>query len=443
MKQLWTPNRVLVVSFLGLTFVGALLLWLPFSHEANQQVSFLDALFTSVSAFSVTGLVVVDTATTYNLFGELLILGMIQVGGIGFVTSATFFFILLGKRISMRERLILGEALNYSSLQGLIRLLLMVVYTTFVIEGIGFLLLAIRFVPDWGWIKGLYYALFHSVSAFNSAGFELMGVVEPFDSLAHYQHDWLVNIIIGVLMILGALGFIVIVEVLHYSKTKKLSLHTKLVLTMTSILLVFGTIVIYMIESVNPSTLQPLYWMDQWITAFFHSAARTGGFSTLDLSEMYPATLFFIIILMFIGASPGSTGGGIKVTTAIIILLAVWAMIRGRSNVVAFRRTIPNDSVYKALTITVLSVMFVIVNVILLTITEHADILSVMFEVVSAFGTVGSSMGITPYLTPYGKILIIICMFVGRLGPLTLGFAIVQKMGRETIRYPQEKLMIG
>ncbi len=443
MKTLWTPNRILVMGFALFTLIGAILLWIPLAHESNQQVTFLDALFTATSAFSVTGLVVVDTATTYNLFGELVILGLIQVGGIGFVTSAVFFSILIGKRIGIKERLILGEQLNQSSLQGLIRLLMMVIYTTLIIEALGFILLSFRFVPDWGWLKGMYYALFHSVSAFNSAGFELFGMIDPFSSLSIYRDDVIVNMTVGWLMILGALGFVVIIEVFNYSKTRKLSLHTKLVLTMTSILLLLGTIIICMMEWSNPATLDSLHWLDKGMASFFHSTARTGGFSTLDVSEMYPTTLFFIIILMFIGASPGSTGGGIKVTTAIVILLSVWTMIRGRTNVVAFRRTIPNDNVYKALTITVLSMLFVIINVIFLTMTERADFLTVMFEVVSAFGTVGSSMGITPELSPYGKILIIICMFVGRLGPLTLGFAMVQKMGRESIKYPEEKLMIG
>lgn len=443
MKQLWTPNRILVFGFLAFTLVGAILLWLPISHEAHQTVTFLDALFTATSAFSVTGLVVVDTATTFNLFGELVILGLIQVGGIGFVTSATFFFILLGKRISMKERLMLGEQLNQSSLQGLVRLLMVVVFTTLIIEGIGFLLLAICFVPDWGWIQGLYYALFHSVSAFNSAGFDLFGVVEPFSSLSSYREDVMLNITISILMVLGALGFLVILELCNYSKSKRLSLHTKLVLTMTSVLLLLGTMAILLIEWSNPATMKNLNGLEKGIVSFFHSTARTGGFSTIDLAEMYPATLFFMIVLMFIGASPGSTGGGIKVTTAIIILLSVWTMIRGRTHVVAFRRTIPHDNVYKALTITVLSALFVIINVMLLMITEKSDMLTVMFEVVSAFGTVGSSMGITPNLSIYGKILIIVCMFVGRLGPLTLGFAIVQKMTRESIKYPEEKLIIG
>lgn len=443
MKQLWTPNRILVFGFLAFTFVGAFLLWLPISHEVGQRVTFLDALFTATSAFSVTGLVVVDTATTYNLFGELIILGLIQVGGVGFVTSATFFFILLGKRIGIKERLMIGEQLNQSSLQGLVRLLMLVVFTTLTIEGIGFLLLTICLIPDWGWAKGLYYAFFHSVSAFNGAGFDLFGVLEPFRSLAPYRSDVLFNLTVILLMILGALGFIVILELFNYPKSKKLSLHTKLVLTMTSVLLLLGTFVILLLEWNNPETIQQLTVLETGIVSFFHSSARTGGFSTIDIAEMNPATLFFIIVLMFIGASPGSTGGGIKVTTALIILLSVWTMIRGRTNVVAFRRTIPHETVYKALTVTVLSVLFVIMNVILLLITEKSDMLTVMFEVVSAFGTVGSSMGLTPELTSYGKIFIIVCMFVGRLGPLTLGFAIVQKMSRESIKYPEEKLMIS
>lgn len=443
MDRLFTPTRVLVLGFAVFILIGAVLLSLPISHEVNQHISFLDALFTATSAFSVTGLAVVDTATHYSLFGEIVILSLIQVGGIGFVTAATFFFILLGKRLSMKERLILSESINHSSIQGVIKLLLVVIYTTLTIEAIGCLLLAFRFVPEWGFSTGIYYSVFHAISAFNGAGFDLFGVIEPLGSLSKYRHDVWVQLVIGALMILGALGFIVIFELMKWRDTKRLSLHSKLVLTMTSSLLLLGTVVIALIEWSNPATLKGLPWYEKWINAFFHSSARTGGFSTLDLSEMYPSALFFIIILMFIGASPGSTGGGIKVTTAIVILLAVWAMIRGRKEVVTFRRTIPSDNVYKALTITVVSLLFIILITMLLTITERADILTVMFEVTSAFGTVGSSMGVTPYLTPAGKVLIILSMFVGRLGPLTLGYAIAHKIHRTTIKYPEEKPIIG
>lgn len=444
MNKLLTPNRVLVLGFIVFTFIGAILLWLPIAHEPGHPVSFLDALFTAVSAFSVTGLVVVDTATTYSLFGELVILGLIQVGGIGFVTAATFFFILIGKRISMKERLMISEAYNQSSMQGVVRLLLIVISTSLVIEGIGFVLLLVRFIPDWGIATGMYYALFHSISAFNSAGFDLFGIIEPYHSLIKYRYDLWTSAIITIIMVLGALGFIVIYELLQYQPSKKLSLHTKLVLTMTGSLLLIGAVVILLVEWANPATLESLTLKEKVSSAIFHSAARTSGFSTLNVADMYPATLFFIIILMFIGASPGSTGGGIKVTTAIIILLAVWAMVRGKKEVVSFRRTIPNDQVYRALTITVVSVLFVILCTMLLAITERADILTVMFEVASAFGTVGSSMGITPYLTPLGKVIVMICMFVGRLGPLTLGFAIAnRKMGKSAIKYPEEKPIIG
>lgn len=443
MKRLFTPTRILVLGFIGLTLIGAVLLRLPISHEAGQEISFLDALFTATSAFSVTGLVVVDTATTYSLFGELVILGLIQVGGIGFVTAATFFFILLGRRISMKERLLISAAYNQTSMQGMVRLLLIVIYITLAIEAIGFLFLAVRFVPDFGWSSGLYYALFHAISAFNSAGFDLFGVIEPFNSLGAYRYDIWTNLVIGSLMVLGALGFIVIFELLNYRQTKRLTLHTKLVLTMTSIMLGIGTLVILLIEWTNPATLQTLNMPEKFTAAFFHSASRTGGFSTFYLMEMYPATLFFIIILMFIGASPGSTGGGIKVTTAIVILLAVWSMLIGREKVVIFRRTIPTDHVYKALTIAVISLLFVSLSTILLTLTERVDPFTAMFEVTSAFGTVGSSMGITPHLSPWGKLLMIFCMFIGRLGPLTLGFAIANKIGKPAIKYPEEKPMIG
>lgn len=441
-----TPPQVLVMGFAITILIGAFLLSLPISNENGQALPFIDALFTATSAVCVTGLVVVDTATTFSTFGEVVIMFLIQIGGLGFMTFGTFFSILLGKKIGVRERLILREAYNQISMDGVVRLVMIILGVAFTIEGVGFILLALRFVPEWGWSDGLYFSLFHVVSAFNNAGFDLFGHMTEFTSLTQYVDDVYLNLVFSSLIILGGIGFLVIWELIHYRYTKRLSLHTKLVLTVTVTLIVVGTFVILLMEWTNKATLGTLSWDEKLVASFFHSVTpRTAGFNTLNVAELYPATLFFTMILMFIGASPSSTGGGIKTTTFVTILLAVWAMVRGRDHVITYRRRIPSEQVYRALTVTVAAITLVIIVTMILTITEHehADLLMAMFESVSAIGTVGLSMGLTPMLTTPGKLLIIITMFAGRLGPLTIAFALARSLQQPPIRYPEEKTLIG
>ncbi|WP_220183935.1 TrkH family potassium uptake protein [Thermoactinomyces mirandus] len=442
-----TPSQILVIGFALTILTGTLLLSLPISTESGKSLPFIDALFTSTSAVCVTGLVVVDTATTFSTFGEVVILLLIQIGGLGFMTFGTFFAILVGKKIGFRERLILKEAFNQLNVSGVVRLVLMVLAITLIIEGLGFTFLAIRFVPEWSWGKGLWYALFHSVSAFNNAGFDLFGDMEKFSSLIRYVGDPMVNLTISSLIILGGIGFVVILELAQFCMTKRLSLHSKLVLTMTAFLIFAGTILILGTEWSNPATLGKLSFGDKLLASYFQSVTtRTAGYNTLNIGDMYPAMLFFIILLMFVGASPSSTGGGVKTTTLATILLAVWGMIRGRDNVVAYRRRIPYNQVYKALTVTVAALVLVITITMLLTITEHTDILTSMFETVSAFGTVGLTMGLTPSLSTAGKILIIFTMFAGRLGPMTIAVAIARSLHHQQeplIRFPEENPLIG
>ncbi|SHE71542.1 trk system potassium uptake protein TrkH [Seinonella peptonophila] len=444
MKKWLSPTRILVLGFLIVIMIGAILLRLPMSHEPGINVSFVDALFTATSAVCVTGLVVVDTATTYSTTGEIIILALIQIGGLGFVTFATLFTILLGRRVSMRERLLLSEAYNQPSMQGIVHLLLMVLYTTLIFEFLGFLLYAIRFVADWGWAKGLYYAMFHSISAFNNAGFDLFGDIGKFSSFTHYVNDPLVNLTATGLIIFGGLGFLVLMELYNYRQTKRLSLHTKLVLLVTGLLIIVGTFVILAIEWTNPKTLGQLPWYGKILASYFQAVSpRTAGINTINLADMYPASLFFTIILMFIGASPGSTGGGIKTTTFIAIILAAWSLTRGHEDVVIFKRRIAYKQVYKALTVVVMAIVLVMVVTMLITILEHTDILTAMYETTSAFGTVGLTMGLTPTLSTPGKILIMITMFAGRLGPLTVGLALARRGQPPSYKYPEEKPIIG
>ncbi|TCW37982.1 trk system potassium uptake protein TrkH [Laceyella sacchari] len=439
-----TSTQILVLGFAVTILIGACLLSLPMATESGQGLPFIDALFTATSAVCVTGLVVVDTATTFNTFGEVVILLLIQVGGLGFMTFGTFFAYLVGKKIGFRERLVLRETFNQFNMQGVVNLVLKVLKITFIIEGIGFVLLSVRFVPEFGLEKGLYFSLFHSISSFNSAGFDLFGEKEPFSSITHYVADPWMNLVVSSLVILGGIGFVVILELLHYRATKRISLHTKIVLTMTGILIVMGMLVILVVEWTNPKTLGGLSFQGKIMASYFHSVTpRSGGYNTLSMGDMYSATLFFTVLLMFVGASPSSTGGGIKTTTLATILLSVWSMIRGRDDVIAFKRRIPHGLVYKALTVTVAATTLVILDTMLLTITEQTDLLTAGFETVSAFGTVGLTMGLTPTLSVPGKVIVLLTMFAGRLGPLTIAFAIAHSQQQPPYRYPEDRPLIG
>ncbi|MGG0175924.1 TrkH family potassium uptake protein [Gottfriedia acidiceleris] len=436
------PSKVLVIGFALIIVLGSILLTLPIATVDGKGLNWLDALFTSTSATCVTGLVVVDTGTTFTLFGQLVLLSLIQLGGLGFMTFATFFAVLLGKRISLKERLLLQEALNNLSIAGIVRLVKRIFIFTIVIELVGGIILAIRFSFDMPIRKAIYFGLFHSVSNFNNAGFDLMG---GFKSLTGYVADPTVTIVVCLLITLGGIGFIVMNELYEYKETGFLSLHTKVVLQTSIYLLVLGTVLIFFLELHNPKTLQPLSWTGKFLGSLYQSVTpRTAGSNTLNIPDLTQPTLFIIIILMFIGASPGSTGGGIKTTTFATLLGAVRSQIKGKEDVVFFKRSIMYDTIYKALTVTVCGLLIVIFVTMILTITEHGkDFLMILFEATSAFGTVGLSMGLTPDLTPIGRILIILTMFAGRVGPLTIAFAVTLRRTSDPFKRPKGKIMIG
>ncbi len=434
------PSQVLVLGFALVIFFGALLLTLPQATQNGLGLPFLNAVFTATSAVCVTGLVVVDTATTFTNFGQWVILLLIQVGGLGFMTFATLFAMILGRRITLKQRLLLQEALNQVSVEGIVRLVRSVLKISFAIEAIGALILTLRWQSDFGWSKALYYGIFHSVSAFNNAGFDLFG---NFSSLTAYVGDPVVNITIMLLIICGGLGFIVLADLL--GPRKRYRLHTKIVLQVSAALILIGAVVIFLMEFTNPKTLGPLPIGTKVLAAFFQSVSpRTAGFNTLNLAGMYDTTLLSMIVLMFIGASPGSTGGGIKTTTFIAMVLSVLSTYRSDPHVVLGGRTLPKDVIQKAWAITTSAAVLVFLIVSILSLTERTDLLTVLFEVTSAFGTVGLSLGITPYLTDVGKMAIILTMFIGRVGPLTLAFVLSQKKNKKAhIKYPDERIMIG
>lgn len=436
-----SPAQVLVLGFAGVIIAGALLLTLPISSRSGEPTSFINALFTSTSAVCVTGLVVVDSGTYWSSFGQVVIMLLIQIGGLGFMTVATLFSLLLGKKINLRERMLIQEALNHLTIQGVVKLVRYVLVLTFSVEGAAALILAVRLSFDMPWQKALYFGVFHAVSAFNNAGFDLFG---NFRSITGYVNDYTVNFVIAGLIITGGIGFSVIADIFRQRSWRGFSLHTKLVLTTSGALIIFGTAAIFVLEYANPKTMAHLPLSGKILAAFFQSVTpRTAGFNTIDIGGLYSATQFLLVILMFIGASPGSTGGGIKTSTFASLCMAVWAVITGREDVEVFKRRIPKDLVFRALTITVMALSLVLAVTMFLTITEKADFLALLFETTSAFGTVGLSMGVTTHLSSVGRLLITLTMFAGRVGPLTIAFAVAQRQQKAAIKYPQEKIMVG
>lgn len=436
-----SPPQMLVLGFSGMILIGTFLLMLPIANHTGESLAFIDAFFTATSATSVTGLVVRDTGTFFTTFGQVVIMILIQIGGLGFMTMATLFALVFRRKISLKDRLILQEAMNQGSMEGIVRLIRKVLYYSLIIEVSAAFLLALRFAVDMPIFKAMYFGLFHAVSMFNNAGFDLFG---HFHSLTDYVGDPIVNIVVMFLIISGGIGFIVIADLISYRKNRRLSLHAKVVLTMTAALIVTGFITIFIFEFTNRSTLSPLSWGEKLWSALFQSVtSRTAGANTLDIGSMRQATQFFIIILMFIGASPGSTGGGIKTTTFTILAGAVMAMITRKNDVILFRYRLAQERIFKAVTITMLSLFWVIGIAMILAATETAPFLSILFETMSAFGTVGLSMGLTTELTEVGKLFICLTMFVGRVGLLTLAYALGPKKERELFRYPEGKIIIG
>ena len=443
-----SPSQFLAFSFAGIILAGGVLLSLPFAAAPGRHVSILDAFFTSVSAVCVTGLISVDTPVDLSLFGQIVVLLLIQAGGLGYMTLSTVFAAALGRSVTLQERLTLQEALNVQNMEGLVRFARTVLRLTLAFELAGALILALNWWPTLGLGRALWYGLFHAVSAFNNAGFALWS-----DSLISWRGDVVVNAVVTALIIAGGLGFFVWAELLGGRKHEiKRSVHTRLVLAATAALLVGGTVAFLALEWFNPATLAPLSLKDKLLTAWFQSVtARTAGFNTIDIGAMTVPSLFVMMALMFIGASPGSTGGGVKTSTFAITLAALWATVRGQDDTVVFKRRLAPELVAKAFFVSLIA--FVAMNGVawLLLLTEGRDLLKTLFETVSAFGTVGLSMGesgapvsLSAFFSPIGKVLVMLIMFVGRLGPLTLAIAVARRSAAQAkLRYPEGKILVG
>ncbi|MGX1262906.1 trk system potassium uptake protein TrkH [Rossellomorea marisflavi] len=432
-----SPPQLLVAVFAFFIMVGMALLKLPIS--TTEPITWLEALFTTTSAMTVTGLAVVDTGSVYTVFGQIVVICLIQLGGLGIMSFAVLIVMMLGKKIGFKERLLLQQSLNQTSVGGVIMLVRYLFTFSLLVEGVGMVFLATQWVPRYGWEQGLYYSLFHSVSAFNNAGFGLWS-----DSMMQFVGNPVINFTLSFLFIIGGVGFTVLVDAWKSRAFRKLSLHSKIMILGTLLINVAATLIIFILEYNNPGTLGPLSLGDKGLASYFQAVTpRTAGFNTLDYGEMESPTILFTVLLMFIGAGSASTGGGIKLTTFLMILLAVGAFLREKKDIKIFRRSIDQTIILKSLAISTLSVLLVFTALFILTISEKgAHFQTLLFEVVSAFGTVGLSMNFSPELSTVGKWIIIFVMFAGKMGPLTLAYSL-SRPGKEKIRYPKEDILTG
>jgi trk system potassium uptake protein TrkH len=430
------PEEWLVFGFMSIILLGSLLLALPISTKDGQSVGFFDSLFTATSAVCVTGLVAVDTGTTFSLFGQVVLLTLIQVGGLGFMVFATRVMMMLGRRISIKNRMLIRESMNGASLSNLGSVARRYLLLALGIEAVGAALLAIRFIPMYGLRRGLWFAVFHAVSAFCNAGFDLFG---RFSSLTGFYTDALTLLTVSALIVLGGLGFSVILEVLlNRHGLKNLSLHTRIVLTFTMALLLAGTVFYMLVENGRLDILN----------AFFQSVTmRTAGFNSVELSSLTDGSKVFSSLLMMIGASPASTGGGMKTTTVAVVTLLIFSVVKGENEVNAARRRISADTVRRALAVVTLFLTMVMLGTLSLSIIENGrfSLADILFECSSAMGTVGVSAIGTPNLHPVSRAVLLPMMFLGRVGPLTLAIAVARRQGkaRNLSKYPEEKIMIG
>lgn len=431
--------RILLIGFALIILVGGTLLWLPFSN--HDGISFSDAIFTATSAACVTGLVVYDTYSQFTFFGQAVILVLIQVGGLGFMMIGVLFFLFMGRRIGLRQRALLMESTGIWKVGGIVRITRRVLIMTGIIELSGALLLAIRFCPQMGFAQGMWHALFHSVSAFCNAGFDLMGLLEPGSSLIHFQGDLLVNITISLLIIVGGLGFFLWNDLFE----KKLAfteyqLHTKIVLTTTGILLAIGTLGFFLLEKNTAMTGMSV--PERMLASFFQSVTpRTAGFNTVEVSRLSEGGTLLTMLLMLIGAGSGSTAGGIKVTTLAVLSLSVMSYSLGHEDLNIFGRRLEGEALKRACSNTTLYIGLLLAGGFVLSL-QGFDLTDSMFEAISAIGTVGLSRGITPELPLLSKMVIAFLMYSGRIGSLSVAMAMVNPE-HSPIKNPAEKIIIG
>ena len=444
--RILSPERLFILSFAGVILAGTFFLYLPFSSE--KGISFIDALFTAASAVCVTGLASIDIGQDLTFAGQVITIILFQVGGLGIITFSAFLFGIMGRGISFKGREIVQSTFLHTPRRDFFVILKSVLIATFIIESIGILLLFIRFSQDFPFGTAFYHAVYNAISAFNNCGYSLFS-----DNLVRYQGDIIVNLTVMGLIVTGGIGFVVIHEVFYRLKgsERKLSLHTKLVLVTTGILIIGGAILFFFFERNHAIKDMPL--LTQILASLFQSITpRTAGFNTVDIGQLTNATVLMMIVLMFIGASPGSTGGGIKTTSATLLTLLIWSKWKGSEEVNIWNRTIPKDLITRTISIIFAAAfaVFLITSVLLLAEAENLQPLQsrhffveYLFETTSAFGTVGLSMGVTPKLNDLQKLAVILIMFAGRVGPLTLAFSLARRSTKRGITYAEESVMVG
>lgn len=440
-RNLLTPIRSLTFGFSILSIIGAIILMMPFSSVNGEYTSFLDSLFTSMSAVTTTGLIVVDTGTYFNRFGQSVIMILFQIGGLGYMIFISLAVLGFTGKISMSNKILLRESISRPASLDLFRFTRIIIASTLLIESLGVLFLTVYWMKYFPFDEALYSAVFHSISAFTTAGFSIYP-----DSFMKYGTSLYFNLVMLTNMILGSLGFFVLYDLAIFilpngKQSRKLSMHTKLILSLTLILTVIGTSIILISE--NWSSMSRI--SDKFLLSIFQAstASTTTGFNTLDIGIMTRASLFIMIILMYIGAGPGSTAGGIKQTTFGVILISLYNQLVGRDKAIALKRKVSDETVKRSLSIAALALLWFVFAVMVLTITENKDFLKIVFEVGSALGTVGLSAGITSQLSVVGKLVIILTMLIGRVGPLGIGFTILRRKKLVTYHYPEDEILVG
>lgn len=439
----FTHARKIALGFFLIIIVGTLLLMLPISSRSGEWTSLVNALFTATSATCVTGLVVFDTYQYWSIFGQLVIIVLIQIGGLGFITFGVCFSMFLKRKIGLARRNLIQESVSALKLAGVVKLVKKIIIGTAIFEGIGAVLLAIRFVPKMGLLVGIYNAVFHSISAFCNAGFDLMGRYEQYSSLTVYSSDIVINITIMLLIIIGGLGFIVWDDIWHNRLNfKKYSLHSKIVLISTTVL-VFGSAILFGIFE-NNNLMQNMNPLEKVLASLFASVtARTAGFNTIDLGAMTQSSKLLTDVLMFIGGSPGSTAGGVKTTSIVVMIFYIGANLRGIQGVNILGRRISEEDVKKASVVIGINLGMAVIALIAITASQNVNMDDLLLEVFSAIATVGLSTGVTRQLTVSSKLVIIFLMYCGRIGSTTFATSFIGNKRRAPIQYPEERINVG
>lgn len=438
------PSRIVILSFIAMIFIGAFLLMLPISSRSGNWTPFLDALFTSTSASCVTGLIVYDTYTHWSLFGQLVIILLIQIGGLGVVTMAIFLAMISGKKIGLRSRTLMKQSIDAPQNAGILRIVLFILKGTFMIESIAAILLSIRFIPEFGFFKGIWMGIFHSISGFCNAGFDLMGQKEPFSSLTSYKGDGLVLGVIASLIVIGGLGFFVWDDLIkHKLKFKKYRLQTKVVLVTSICLIVIPAFYFFFYEFSQPEWNSMTLTDKFWSSIFESITPRTAGFNSINYDDLHSASIPIYTALMLIGGSSGSTAGGFKTTTLAVLIVTLMSIFSKKDGIHVFNRKLSNTVIYHTIAVLSLYLSLFLMGGIMLCMFDHLSVGDSFFEVASALGTVGLTLGITPSLSNASHIVLIVLMFLGRVGSLTMLFALSADHLQSTSTVPLDSISIG